>query len=50
MKFEYAENNKARLITEDYKPAIAQNFKNSIGWQSFDLVFRYKNGQWILTR
>lgn len=51
MKFEIAENNKlARLITEDSKPAIAQNFKNSIGSQSFDLVFRYKNGKWILTR
>ena len=51
VSFEYAENNKlARLIRESGKPALVQNFKNSIGSQSFDLVFRYKNGQWILTR
>ena len=51
VKFEYAENNKlVRLIRESNKPAIVQNLKNSIGSQSFDLVFRYKNGKWILTR
>ena len=51
MQFEIAENRKlARLTTVDFKPALAQNFKNSIGSQSFDLVFRYKNGKWILTR
>lgn len=49
--FEIEENKKlARLNRNDFKPAIVQNFKNSIGSQSFDLVFRYKGGKWILTR
>jgi len=39
-----------KLIREDGGAAIAQNFKKAMGSQSFDLIFRYKNGKWILTR
>ncbi len=51
LMFDISENKKlARLIGGDDSKAIVQNFKSGMGSQSFDLVFRYKDGKWILTR
>ena len=51
LEFGIFENNTmARLKRADDGRAIVQNFKKAQGSQSFDLIFRYKNGKWILTR
>ena len=46
----FESNTMARLKRTDDSRAIAQNFTKFPGSQSFDLIFRYKNGKWILTR
>ena len=38
------------LMREGGKPAIVQNFIKAVGSRSYDLIFRYQNGNWILTR
>ena len=48
--YTYVNPHLTKLIRSDYSPAIVQNFKKAQGSQSFDLIFRYKDGKWILTR
>ena len=46
------EDNKklARLTRPGEKSAIALNFKKGRGAERYSLIFRLKNGKWILTR
>ncbi len=45
------ENKKLISLTRNgQKAAIAFNYKNGMGSFSFDLIFRMKDGKWILTR
>ncbi len=49
--FSVRENNKLVSLTRSkQKAAIVFNYKNGMGSFRFDLIFRMKDGKWILTR
>ncbi len=51
LDFTIEENNKLiKLSRVGVEPAIVLNYKNGMGSISFDMVFRMKDGKWILTR
>jgi hypothetical protein len=43
-------NKLAKLTRNDEAPAISLNHKDGTGSYSFDMIFRHKDGKWILTR